>query len=196
MTDTDFLHAAEHKAQLRSTLKHERRLLREETRQTASWQIGNQLRSLLAEHQPDVVALYLPLNEEPDLRPLAQDLTQDTELDISLALPRVAAKGQPLIFNSWRPKDELDHDKMGLPCAHGDEVTPGFIIMPCLAFDQRGYRLGYGGGYYDMTLRAQVQPCLTALVAFSVQEVSEIPNEYHDQRCDWAVTERETIVCR
>lgn len=184
------------KAALRMQMKHQRKVLNPASRSTANWQCANRIRALIAIHKPSIVGLYMPLLGEIDLRRLADDLKPGNSLDIELALPRVAMKGHPLVFNKWWPSAKLDHDKHGIPAAKGQEVHPTMIIMPCLAFDRRGFRVGSGGGYYDMTLKNLRMPAITIAVAHSFQETEAIENEYHDQPADYVVTEKETIIAR
>lgn len=111
------------------------------------------------------------------------------------ALPRVAAKDKPLVFLRWNLSEEL------LPGAHGTrepqtgapECRPDIVLVPLLAFDPVGRRLGYGGGYYDRTLaalRSGGKDVLAVGVAFSAQEAQDLPEEEFDVRLDWIVTEK------
>ena len=136
------------------------------------------------------------MKNEIDMAGLVKDLHPHNNLDIELALPRVAKKEFPLVFNKWYPGAKTDFDKFGLECAKGVEVHPSMIVMPCLAFGRNGARLGYGGGYYDMTLKSLKHPVVTVGVAHSFQESDEIPMEYHDQPVDYVITEQELIQCR
>ena len=84
------------------------------------------------------------------------------------------------------------------PAAEAGVVVPALIFVPLTAFDRRGFRIGYGGGYYDRTLGALKKtgrPVAVGL-AFAVQEVARVPDQPHDIRLDRIVTERETIDCR
>lgn len=184
------------KRQLRRELKHIRAQVPMDTRDTASWMVANHIRRLIAVHRPSIVALYWPLDGEIPLGNLVKDLHHNNDLGVELALPRVAYKGGPLVFNKWYPGARLDYDKLGITAAVGPEVQPGLIIMPCLGFDRHGMRLGYGGGYYDKTIKNMRFPAITCGVAYSDQEVSEIPHEYHDQPLDYIATERQLILCR
>ncbi len=112
-----------------------------------------------------------------------------------VALPRVAATAAPLVFHLWNPGDPL------LPGPHGTRhpaenavlVQPGLLLVPLLAFDRAGHRLGYGGGYYDRTLaalRRRNRGILAVGLAFAAQEVGHLPHEPYDEPLDWIVTER------
>jgi 5-formyltetrahydrofolate cyclo-ligase len=144
-----------------------------------------------------VVALFASLAKEIDTLPLARALDAAGH---ALALPAVIAPDSPLEFRRWRPGEPLVSGLMGVPepAAGADVAVPGLVFVPLTAFDRRGYRIGYGGGYYDRTLGALKktgQPVAVGL-AFAVQEVARVPDQPHDIRLDRIVTERETIDCR
>ena len=106
------------------------------------------------------------------------------------ALPRVAAKDQSLVFHRWHPGDELHPGAFGVPepLAQTEIVTPNLLLLPLLAYDSKGYRLGYGGGYYDRTL-ADLKGVTAIGVAFANQEIPVVPHEAHDMRLDMILTE-------
>lgn len=141
-----------------------------------------------------VVSAYWPMDGELDLRPLMAALHAAGH---PIALPVVVGKRQPLTFRAWAPGDVLDPATFGtrIPGADKPERTPGVILAPLLAFDRRGYRLGYGGGFYDRTLailrsRGRV---LAVGMAYAGQEVAAVPHGPNDERLDWIVTETEAI---
>ena len=141
------------------------------------------------------VSGYWPIGSEIDARPLMARLS---ERGHALGLPVVEAPGRPLLFRSWRPGEPLEKAGFGLsePAADKAPVTPGLLLVPLLGFDRRGFRLGYGGGFYDRTLerlRAAAPATLAVGLAFAAQEVEAVPLEPTDQRLDWIVTEREAI---
>lgn len=109
------------------------------------------------------------------------------------ALPVAVGVDEPLVFRRHEPGDLLVPDALGVPApAPGSpRVWPDIVFAPVLAFDQRGGRLGQGGGHYDRTIEALRARKATFVVgvAFSGQEVSEIPLEAHDQRLDAILTE-------
>jgi len=141
---------------------------------------------------PDaVVAGYWPMGDELDVRPLLERLAADGR---AVALPVVAAKGQPLEFRRWRPGDLLEAGAHGTrhPLAAAAAVEPDLVLVPLLAFDDGGWRLGYGGGYYDRTLallRAR-KPVVAVGVGYAAQRVAAVPRDGRDQRLDWMMTER------
>ena len=112
-------------------------------------------------------------------------------------LPVTVKRGLPLVFRHWAPGSVLVSGGFGtsVPPPDAPEVTPDVLIVPLLAFDRQGYRLGYGGGFYDRTLaklRAAGSP-LAVGMGLSGQEVPAVPREDFDQRLDWMVTEREAF---
>jgi 5-formyltetrahydrofolate cyclo-ligase len=133
-----------------------------------------------------------PLTGEIDLRPLLAAL-QDHGHD--LALPVTPPRGQPLAFRRWQPGEALAEGPMGTrhPAA-GAPVQPDLVLVPLLAFDRIGRRLGYGGGYYDRTLAA-LPNCRAVGFGFAVQEVPEVPAGPRDVRLALVATEAGLIVC-
>ena len=100
---------------------------------------------------------------------------------------------QPLIFRAWRPADTLSVGPFGTlqPEATRAEVEPDLLLVPFLAADRDGYRLGYGAGYYDRTLdhlRAR-RPVQAVGVGFDLQRLESVPRDAGDQRLDWLLTE-------
>ncbi len=144
-----------------------------------------------------VVSAYWPIGSEIDPRPLMVRLHGDGH---PIALPVTPARGKPLVFRAWRPDDTLEAAGFGTrePLAFQAELTPRVLIVPLLAFDRAGYRLGYGGGYYDRTLaRLRESGAVLAVgVAYAAQEVSRVPRDGGDQAVDWIVTEAESIRVR
>jgi 5-formyltetrahydrofolate cyclo-ligase len=136
-----------------------------------------------------VVGGFLPLGREIDMGPLLRFLR---EAGHRLALPRTPARGFPLSFHRWGPGDALRPEAFGTMTSDGPEVDPDVLLVPMLAFDRRGYRLGYGGGYYDRTLAAR--PGIRTIgCAYAALEVPELPIDATDQRLQVIATEREII---
>jgi len=137
------------------------------------------------------VSGYWPMADELDVRPLMAALA---EAGHPLCLPVVAMRARPLIFRAWVPGETLVSGGFGtsIPAPGRPEVTPEVLIVPLLAFDAAGYRLGYGGGFYDRTLAVLKghEPSVLAVgVAFAGQQVAAVPRGPRDQRLDWLVTE-------
>ncbi|MGF1658249.1 MAG: 5-formyltetrahydrofolate cyclo-ligase [Rubrimonas sp.] len=140
------------------------------------------------------VAGYLAIRSEIDPAPAMTALHED---GVSVCVPVVVARGAALVFRIWRPGGALVRDGFG--CAaptDGAETTPRALIVPLLAFDRRGTRLGYGGGYYDRTLAAlRAQGPVRAIgFAFAAQEVASLPADPHDAPLDAVVTETGPIL--
>lgn len=153
-------------------------------------------RSFLREIRPPagtVFSGYLPIRDELDPRPLMQELIERGHL---AALPVVAGRDEPLLFRRWTPGQPLIEDAFGvsIPMQDAEVVRPMLLIVPLLAFDAAGFRLGYGGGYYDRTLaalRAGGGPVTAVGFAYGAQEFDDFPRHAGDQRLDCIVTERE-----
>jgi len=141
-----------------------------------------------------VVSGFFPLNSEVDPRPLMRKLA---EAAARFALPVVAGRGKPLVMRAWAFGDPLVAGVWGIRVPRDDAaaVDPDVLIVPLLAFDRRGFRLGYGAGYYDMTLAAlRAKKPITAIgIGFAAQEVPEVPTTPRDARLDLMLTEREAI---
>ncbi|MSP01658.1 MAG: 5-formyltetrahydrofolate cyclo-ligase [Acetobacteraceae bacterium] len=138
-----------------------------------------------------VVSGFWPLEGEIDLRPL---LTALHARGHTIVLPVTPKRGQPLTFRVWRPGDAMVAERFGTMCPTGEERSPDFLLVPLLAFDRSGGRLGYGAGYYDRTL--PLLPRRFALgCAFAAQEVPEVPMGPQDVRLDAVATEREVVRC-
>lgn len=142
------------------------------------------------------VALYHPIHDELDTGPLADALA---EKGVQIALPAVIGIKQPLIFRVYAPGDALYAGAYGakVPADSAEDVRPQIIVAPLLAFTKHGGRLGYGGGYYDRTLKAlRAQGDVTAVgYGYGAQEVDALPLSRLDQPLDWIVTERGAIRC-
>jgi 5-formyltetrahydrofolate cyclo-ligase len=144
-----------------------------------------------------IVSGFMPLKSEINPLPLLQKLA---EAGARLALPAVAGRGKPLIMRAWAFGAPLDRGQWGIrePKPDVPEVEPDILLVPLLAFDRAGYRIGYGAGYYDMTihrLRA-LKPVTAVGIAFAAQEVPKIPTTPRDERLDLVLTEREVIDLR
>jgi 5-formyltetrahydrofolate cyclo-ligase len=147
---------------------------------------------------PDVtVSGFMPLKSEINPLPLMQKLA---EQGARLALPVVAGRGQPLVMRQWAWGEPLASGVWGIrePNADVPEVEPDILLVPLLAFDRAGHRIGYGAGYYDMTitgLRAK-KPITAVGIAFAAQEIAAVPATPRDARLDLVLTEKEVIDLR
>ncbi len=142
-----------------------------------------------------VVSGFWPLEGEIDIRPLLIALHARGH---AVVLPVTPKRGLPLSFRLWRPGDAMVAERFGTmrPAEPptGEAPSPTFLLVPLLAFDRRGGRLGYGAGYYDRTL-SLLSPRFALGCAFAAQEVPEVPMGPHDVRLDAVATERELIHC-
>jgi 5-formyltetrahydrofolate cyclo-ligase len=165
--------------------------LSEEERRAAALGLVETWRYEQPVEPPAVVAGFWPMAEELDIRPLMIELINQ---GCQLALPVVVAKKQPLVFRAWRPGDPLEAGAFGTlqPTARRAVVEPEVLIVPLLAVDEEGWRLGYGGGFYDRTLEAlRARKRVIAVgVAFNEQIVPEVPHDPNDQRLDWLLTDK------
>ena len=144
-----------------------------------------------------LISGFMPLKSEINPLPLLQKLH---EAGARLALPAIAGRGKPLIMRAWEFGAPFDRGQWGIrePKADAREVEPDILLVPLLAFDREGFRIGYGAGYYDMTIhRLRGRKAVTAVgLAFAAQEVPKIPTTERDERLDLVLTEREVIDLR
>jgi 5-formyltetrahydrofolate cyclo-ligase len=139
-----------------------------------------------------IVAGYWPLPEEIDIRPLLAALHARGH---ALGLPVTPPRGQALAFRAWQPGAPLRPGRFGTFVPDGPLLMPNVLLVPLLAFDRRGQRLGYGGGYYDRTIAA-LPGVYTIGCAYAVQEVSAVPSGPTDRALDRVATERGLIPLR
>ena len=136
---------------------------------------------------PRVVAFCWPIKDEPDVRGIV-DIWR--EAGARAALPVVVAADAALAFREWTAETPLEPDRYGIPTPTvGAWLVPDLILLPLNGFDAAGYRLGYGGGYFDRTLAALSPRPLAVGVGFEINRLDSIRPETHDQRLDWIVTE-------
>lgn len=140
------------------------------------------------------VSAYWPMKSEMDVRPLMRFLH---ETGCVVCLPVVTEKDEPMLFRRWTPDERLVVGMYGVeePDEKCDPVVPDVLFLPLLAFDRRGGRLGYGGGFYDRTLKLLRKRGrrLIAGVGFAQQEVDSVPLEDTDETLDVILTEKEVI---
>ena len=179
------------KRTLRSAMLAWRSGLEEAERRAAADGLLATLRRERPIKTPAVVSGFWPIKEEIDIRPLLVELSNE---GCQLALPVVQGKGLPLIFRAWRPGDPLEAGVFGTlqPSAKREVMEPDALIVPLLACDEEGWRLGYGGGFYDRTLAGlRAKKTITAVgVGFNDQLVPQVPHGPSDQRLDWLLTDK------
>jgi 5-formyltetrahydrofolate cyclo-ligase len=143
-----------------------------------------------------VVSGFASMPDELRAWPLLRRLNKD---GYRLCLPVMQGKGKPLIFRAWQPGDAMDQGVWGIaePKADKLELEPDVLIVPLLAFDVAGRRLGYGGGFYDRTLRSlRSRKSIVAVgLAYDEQKVDAVPHLDYDERLDWVLTPSGPIRC-
>ncbi|MEM1237874.1 MAG: 5-formyltetrahydrofolate cyclo-ligase [Pseudomonadota bacterium] len=163
--------------------------------ETAAPGSAGMLSSFLAGHQGVPVAGYMPINTEIDPRPALEEAAARGPV----CIPVIEAAATPLKFARWEPDMALVEGafKAMIP-ADPEWVTPEIVIVPLVAFDAKGGRLGYGGGFYDRTLELlrAARPTLAAGFAYSAQEAEDLPLEPTDQPLDLIITEGKIIDLR
>ena len=134
------------------------------------------------------LAFCWPINGEYDARHLARKLRARGALT---ALPVVVAPKQPLVFREWHPGVELAAGPLDIPFpANSPEVVPDAVLLPMIGWDDAGYRLGYGGGFFDRTLAALAKKPAVIGISYELARMESIEPQAWDIPVDWVVTER------
>jgi 5-formyltetrahydrofolate cyclo-ligase len=166
---------------------------RAETAEALAWEGIGFVRPI----RPDaVVSGFASLANELDCMPLLGRLAGE---GLRLALPRVDGKGKPLVFRAWAPGDEMDAGVWGIaePKVSRAALEPDILLVPLLAVDKAGWRLGYGGGFYDRSLadlRAR-KPVIAIGLAYDAQVVDAVPHLDYDEPLDWVLTPSGAMRC-
>jgi 5-formyltetrahydrofolate cyclo-ligase len=185
------------KDDLRRKALARRRSMSAATREAFSVRLASEGLALAKRFEARAVSAFFSLHDEPDTLPLIAALA---EADFPTLLPVTGPRGAPLVFRLWRPGDPLKVGAMKIsePLASAPTCDPDLLFAPLACFDRRGHRIGYGAGYYDLTLSAlRAKGTAVAVgVAYSVSECAALPDEAHDQRLDFVLTEAELIDCR
>ena len=159
---------------------------------TESGNAARLLSSFLRGYRGVDLAGYIPIRTE--ISPLPAMV--EAELFGRVGVPVIECEGQPLKFSLWSPRCVLQDGLFGAKIPVGGKYfEPALLIVPLVAFDKKGGRLGYGGGFYDRTLEIlrQKRPILAVGFAYSAQMADELPREPTDQRLDMVVTERDVF---
>ncbi len=147
------------------------------------------LLDFLTPHLGKPMSAYMPIRTEIDCLPAMAELVNTS----AIGVPVILGPGQPLEFHRWHPDTDMVDGPFGamIP-TNADLIVPSVVILPLLAYDARGFRLGYGGGYYDRSLEnlRAGGSVLAVGFAYSAQEIDQVPTETTDQRLDAIVTER------
>ncbi|MDP2825899.1 MAG: 5-formyltetrahydrofolate cyclo-ligase [Sulfuritalea sp.] len=175
------------RAALRREKLAARMALDEKTRAELSARIEAHLAALLAPLPPQTLAFCAPVRGEFDARPLASNLL---ERGWQAAMPIVVETDAPLSFRRWTPSCAMGVDRYEIPIPlDGPDLVPDIVLLPLLAFDAQGFRLGYGGGYFDRTLAALVPRPLAIGIGFELGRVADIRPQTHDIPLAAMVTE-------
>jgi 5-formyltetrahydrofolate cyclo-ligase len=147
---------------------------------------------------PATVSGYWPILSEIDIRPLLKSLHN---LGHTVCLPIIVGRQVPLKFRHWSPSDRLQRASFNTfePNEKKVQIEPEVVIVPLLAFDNKGHRLGYGGGYYDRTLNDfDEADIVTVGVGYEAQFAERVPTGRNDVPLHWIVTEKlsRKVLCR
>lgn len=184
------------KAQLRAEVLARRDALSPQARAAGAQAAAETILKEIPElAQAPLVGAFWPIRSEIDPRPLIEALFARGQ---RVALPKVTKQG--LVFREWRAGEELVKGGFGLSEPRDDlpPLDPTALIVPLAAFDRAGQRIGYGAGYYDQAIErlSKNGPVLTIGIAFSAQEIPEVPAEPHDRPLDHMVTEQGRVPLR
>jgi 5-formyltetrahydrofolate cyclo-ligase len=183
-------------------LKRRARTAANAARAHAHKTLGDRAGLMLAQHELPIerqterasLSGFYPYQAEINVLPLLARLVSE---GWQSALPVVMAKGAPLTFRAWAPGEPTGRGiwDIHIPLETAPELQPDVLLVPMLAFDRRGYRLGYGGGFYDRTLAElrKLKPVMAIGVAYAEQEMAEVPVSDYDEPLDWILTERGVI---
>jgi 5-formyltetrahydrofolate cyclo-ligase len=196
MTDLDQADIATIKAQLRATALALRDALPAAERAAAAMTIAARAFPVTIV-AGTVVSGFSPMKTEINPIPLMRKLS---DAGAQLALPAIAGRGKPLIMRAWDFGAPLKAGQWGIrePTAEAGEVAPDILLVPLACFDRSGHRIGYGAGYYDMTINAlRAKKKVIAIgIAYAAQEIARVPATERDARLDLVLTEREVIDLR
>ncbi len=150
---------------------------------------------LRAQHDA-VVSAFAAMPDELDTAPLLARLHRE---GFRLCLPVMQGKGKPLLFRAWSPGDEMVEAVWGIREPKPDKplLEPDIFLVPLLAFDGHGWRLGYGGGFFDRTLRAAraARPISAVGLGLTEVQVDAVPHLDYDERLDWVLTPSGPLRC-
>jgi len=189
--------AGDRKTELRRQALERRRDVDAATRAALSARLAAVGLAWATRWRPRVVAAFSPIRDEPDTGPLLAALQAH---GFATALPVAHGRSAPLAFRLWRAGEPLARGALGVPepAVAAPLVEPDLLFVPLAAFDRRGHRIGYGAGCYDRALkRLRANGPIRAVgVAYAVSEIDAAPDEPHDERLDFILTEREWIDAR
>ena len=182
------------KSSLRKMLSTRRADAHKTLKNSAPDAVAVHVRAIAGDLETATASAFYPYLSEIDTRPALQTLA---DTGWKTALPVVEGEGLPLTFRAWVPGGPTEPGAWNIPIPpkSAETVSPDLMLVPLLAFDRAGYRLGYGGGFYDRTIAAlrKTRNVTTVGVAYAAQEVDIVPHDGHDARLDWIVTEAEAL---
>jgi len=179
------------KQELRRAMTAKRDAISIQSRAQAATALAALVMSQIAFEADAVIGGYFPFRSEFDVQPLLRVLGETGRI---IALPVVTAAQQPLSFRRYRQGDAMSLNRLGIPepDAQAPVVNPTHLLVPLLAFDDRFYRLGYGGGYYDRTLaalQAQGRSPMAIGIGYEAQRVPSVPHGPRDHTLDMVASE-------
>jgi 5-formyltetrahydrofolate cyclo-ligase len=180
---------ADAKQELRAEAFRRRKEAFERHGAEASRKIAAQGLDFLGVKPDSVVSGFAAIRDEINPAPIMTWLQAE---GFRLALPVMQGKGKPLLMRSWSPGDAMAPAMWGIaePTEDKPVLEPDVVLVPLLAFDSRGYRLGYGGGFYDRTLNRlrKLKRVVAVGLAYDEQKVDVVPAESYDEKLDWVLT--------
>ncbi|HEY0847732.1 MAG TPA: 5-formyltetrahydrofolate cyclo-ligase [Noviherbaspirillum sp.] len=160
------------KSTLRRELLANRQGIDAEVRRASDGIISTRVVAWCRTHRPSVLGVYVAIRGEPDLMEAYKEIEA---LGTRLALPVVSVPDAPLTFMEWSPGDPLAKDAFGVPIpVTGENLKPDALLIPCVGFDERGFRLGYGGGFYDRTLASTPRPVAIGIAYACMQTTFDL----------------------
>lgn len=187
---------AQVKEQARKDATKARRAAHDAAKDHAALALASQAFPVSAKAGASTVSAFFPYQSEIDTRLLLGKLAGE---GWRTCLPIVIAQGQPLVFRRWAPGEPTVPGIWNIPrpTDEAEIVEPDVLMVPMLAFDRQGYRLGYGGGFYDRTLEMlRRKKAIVAIgTAYAGQEIASVPHGVHDQRLDYVMTEKGFFAC-
>lgn len=186
------------KAALRRTALRLRSAMTSAARTEGSRRAAEHLKPMLLQHgPPGAISGFLAIGDEIDPMPA---LEAARGLGFTLCLPVMVGRGKALVFRAWQPGDELISRQWGIrePRETAAVVEPDVLLVPLLAFDADGHRLGYGGGYFDRTLAdlRSRKRVLAIGLAFDEQRIDSVPSLDYDEPLDGVLTPSGLLRCR
>jgi 5-formyltetrahydrofolate cyclo-ligase len=184
------------KAEARKVAAKVRKAAHDAVKENAPLQLAAHVFPLQPSPTRKIVSAFYPYKSEIDTRPLLGKLAGE---GWTTCLPIVIALHEPLVFRRWLPGEPTLPGVWDIPRPTCDapEVEPDVLLVPLMAFDRKGFRLGYGGGFYDRTLELlRAKKTIIAIgVAYAAQEVDSVPHDSHDQALDFIMTEKGVFAC-